>query len=284
MKIAVIGPGLLGGSFIKAVAHYLRNVEIYCYARNLSKLKQIYSHGIISYYNICYDNKLCEVDLVVLAVPILNIPGIINEISKYLTKDTIVTDLGSTKYFLHKTFNKIKKNIFTYIGSHPIAGSEKSGFKYSDKDLFKDNITIITKDKKTNNKKYLLLKSIWEKIGSKVITMEPKIHDKVLAITSHSPHLVSTLLFDFYQKVFKGKSKIKNFRNIYGSGFMDVTRLAAGHPDMWLDIIKTNKSEITNSLQKISNNIMQFTNYLETDNYDKIKTILEENKKKREKL
>ena len=189
-NILIIGCGLIGSSVLRAVHFKKLSKNIYIYEKskkNISIIKKLkIGCKVINKFNNVYINF----DLVIFCTPMSQYSKIISKINKFLTNETIVTDVGSTKELSSKNVKKqLKKNI-TWIPSHPIAGSEVSGAKYGEKNLFKNKWCILIKEKNIKKTHLSRLKSFWKKLGAKVIMMNLKEHDIIFSITSHLPHLI----------------------------------------------------------------------------------------------
>ena len=233
-NILIIGCGLIGSSVLRAVHFKKLSKNIYIYEKskkNISIIKKLkIGCKVINKFNNVYINF----DLVIFCTPMSQYSKIISKINKFLTNETIVTDVGSTKELSSKNVKKqLKKNI-TWIPSHPIAGSEVSGAKYGEKNLFKNKWCILIKEKNIKKTHLSRLKSFWKKLGAKVIMMNLKEHDIIFSITSHLPHLIAYNLVktatDFE------KRKKYNLIKYSAGGLRDFSRIAASNETMWRDV------------------------------------------------
>ena len=203
-NILIIGCGLIGSSVLRAAHAKKVSKNIYVYEqskKNISIIKKLkIGCKVINKLN----NISINFDLVIFCTPMSQYPNIVPQINKFISNKTIVTDVGSAKELSFKLVKKkLKKNI-TWIPSHPITGSEVSGAKYGDKNLFKKKWCILIKEKNINKTHLSKLKLFWKKLGSKVIVMNSKQHDIIFSITSHLPHLIAynlaTTAIDFEKK------------------------------------------------------------------------------------
>ena len=159
---------------------------------------------------------------------------IFKKIEKFISKDTIVTDVGSAKEKIQKKIKmNMRKNI-SWISSHPIAGSEVSGPKFGNENLFSNKWCVLIKDKKVNRKHMKILSKFWTKIGSNIVYMNLKEHDHIFSITSHIPHLVAYNMVKTALS-FQKKKKL-NIVKFSAGGLRDFTRTAASNEIMWKDI------------------------------------------------
>jgi len=219
---------------------------------------------------------------VIFCTPMSQYSKIILKINKFLTNETIVTDVGSTKELSTKNVKKQLKRNITWIPSHPIAGSEVSGAKHGDKNLFKKKWCILIKEKNIKKKHLSQLKSFWKKLGAKVIMMSPKEHDMVFSITSHLPHLIAYNLVktatDFE------KEKKYNLIKYSAGGLRDFSRIAASNEIMWRDVFFSNQKNIIFAINLFIKNLNFFKNDIKLKNNNKIIKKLIDTKKVRKKI
>ena len=205
-NILIIGCGLIGSSILKASIAKKVSKNIFVYEKskkNISVIKKINSKLKILDK---LDERISDVDLVILCTPMSEYERIIPYLNKFLDKKSIITDVGYTKQNVLRLKNKKLNRSLDWILSHPISGSEVSGPKFGNKNLFKKKWCIIIDDK--NKKKVKKVVRFWKKLGSKVIFMDPIEHDKIFAITSHLPHLIAYNLIKTAQDFQKKRKKI----------------------------------------------------------------------------
>ena len=190
-KILIIGCGLIGSSILRAINSRRLSKKIYVIEKskkNISKIKKIKLNcKIIKILN----NKIPNIDLVIICTPMSEYKKIIPQLNKNLNSSCLITDVGSTKRNVMKLKNKFLSKRLDWISSHPISGSEVSGPDYGNKNLFLNKWCVIIKENKQNLRKLKLLKKFWKKIGSNLISMDSVNHDKIFSITSHLPHLIA---------------------------------------------------------------------------------------------
>ena len=281
-NILIIGCGLIGSSVLRAVHFKKLSKNIYIYEKskkNISIIKKLkIGCKVINKFNNVYINF----DLVIFCTPMSQYSKIILKINKFLTNETIVTDVGSTKELSSKNVKKqLKKNI-TWIPSHPIAGSEVSGAKYGEKNLFKNKWCILIKEKNIKKTHLSRLKSFWKKLGAKVIMMNLKEHDIIFSITSHLPHLIAYNLVktatDFE------KRKKYNLIKYSAGGLRDFSRIAASNEIMWRDVFFSNQKNIIFAINLFIKNLNLFKNDIKVKNNNKIIKKLINAKKVRKKI
>ena len=281
-NILIIGCGLIGSSVLRAVHSQKISKNIYIYEKskkNILLIKKLkIGFKIINKFN----NINTNFDLVIFCTPMSQYSKIISKINKFLTNETIVTDVGSTKELSSKNVKKQLKKNTTWIPSHPIAGSEVSGAEYGEKNLFKNKWCVLIKEKNIKKIHLSRLKSFWEKLGSKVIMMNPKEHDIIFSITSHLPHLIAYNLVTTATDFEKGKKY--NLIKYSAGGLRDFSRIAASNEIMWRDIFFSNQKNIIFAINLFIKNLNLFKNYIKVKNNNKIIKKLIDTKKVRKKI
>ena len=253
-NILIIGCGLIGSSVLRASIAKKISKNIFVYEK--SKKHIFIIKKINSKIKILdkLDKRISDVDLVILCTPMSEYDGIIPYLNKFLDKKSIITDIGSTKQNVLRIKNKKLSKSLDWILSHPISGSEVSGPKFGNKNLFKNKWCIIINDK--NKKKVKKVVRFWKKLGSKVIFMDPIEHDKIFSITSHLPHLIAYNLIKTAQD-FQKKQK-KNIIKFSAGGLRDFSRTAASNEIMWRDVFFNNKKNIILAINLFIKNLNSF--------------------------
>ena len=258
-KILIIGCGLIGSSILRGSITKKISKHYFVFEKskkNIRKIKKIDNKIIILKK---LDDKLSDVDLVVLSTPMSEYEKIIPNLNKYLNKNCLITDVGSTKENILKLKNKKLSKSLDWITSHPISGSEVSGPEYGTKNLFVNKWCVVVSDK--NKIKQNKLLKFWKKLGSNVIIMDAKIHDKIFSITSHLPHLIAYNLIKTAQD-FQKKQK-KDVIKFSAGGLRDFSRIAASNEIMWRDIFFNNKRNIVSAINLFINNLNSFKKNIE---------------------
>tara|TARA_B100000700_G_scaffold317251_1_gene408315 strand:- start:279 stop:1172 length:894 start_codon:yes stop_codon:yes gene_type:complete len=253
-KILIIGCGLIGSSILRGSISKKISKKILVYEKsikNISKIKKINSKVIILKK---LDEKISDIDFVILSTPMSQYSKFIPYLNKFLNKKSIITDVGSTKLNVLSLKNKKLNKSLDWILSHPISGSEVSGPEYGSKNLFLKKWCIIINDKNKNKLKKVI--RFWKKLGSNVILMDPKEHDKIFALTSHLPHLIAYNLIKTAQD-FQKKQK-KNVIKFSAGGLRDFSRIAASNEIMWRDIFFNNKKNMISVINIFLRNLNSF--------------------------
>ena len=242
-RVAVIGVGFMGGSFAlacrEAIGCEVFGIDINPQAVEKGKQLGVIQEGSTDLKSV----RLFEPDLVMLATPVRTFLPIAEVIKDHISKECVVSDLGSVKGRLVYRLEEILGERF--VGGHPIAGTEKAGVENSLKDLFRGKRFILTPTEKTHGEAKEKIKDLWTKIGSLVEEMDPYVHDFVFGVVSHLPHAVAFALMDAVDRLSK---EIDLFR-YPGGGFRDFTRIAGSDPVMWRDIFLENSQEVVKAIE-----------------------------------
>ena len=244
-KIAVIGLGLIGCSWVKALKIAKSVGTVSGFDRNLDSMQKALQVGLIDDYSLDIHSVVEGADLVIVSVPILAVGEVLKQIKNSLTDKTILTDVGSVKGNIAKDVTAVLGEDFDrFVLGHPIAGSERSGVAAADEHLFKNHKIILTPEKRTSANALDMVTDAWKVTGGKVELMSVQHHDEVLAATSHLPHLLAYSLVDTL-----ANDEVNNdIFNYAAGGFRDFTRIASSSPIMWRDIFVGNKDEVLKAL------------------------------------
>lgn len=256
-KITIIGLGLIGGSLALAIKEKKLAKEIVGVSRRKSTVRRAAKEKIVDFATLDLKEGVRDSDFVIIAAPVLKIVKIAGIIAPFLKKGAIVTDAGSTKKYIVKGIEKIRLKGAYFAGSHPVAGSEKSGIKSADKDLFKGACCIITETSNTNKKALGKIKRFWKALEMKVITMPLDRHDRLLSKISHLPHAVSVSLVNS-----AGRKDI----GLAAGGFRDATRIASGEPGLWKDIFLTNRENLIKDIKVFEKELSRIETALKNNN------------------
>ncbi len=274
-KVTVIGTGLLGSSICLAVSRALTGVKTAAFthrpstrakARQLKVADEIFDDMRAS---------VADADIVILATPISTFEGIFRQIADALPAGAIVTDVGSTKIRPHQWAAKHLPETVSYIGSHPIAGSEQRGIEFGRDDLFYRALCVLTTTKTTNKKSLRLLKDFWSALGCVVKVMPPAEHDRIFANVSHLPHITAVALVNA-----SSPEELK----LAGKGFMDSSRIASGPANIWADVLLTNEKNISRGIDRLTGEFAKLKKAIRSGDRKKIEKLLEAAKAKRGKL
>ncbi len=275
--LCVIGLGLIGASLVQAVhnANQRRSTplvgKITAMDTNATSIKDAINAGVIADGSTQIGEAVKGADIVVIAVPVKAMASVMSALKDAmdagkLAKDCLISDVGSTKQSVATLADEIFGAHHHFIGGHPIAGAENSGFHARNGELFVQHKLILCPTDSTDLAQLAKLRQLWQGVGADVIEMDAKRHDEILAYTSHLPHL---LAFSLTHQLASHDDNLDIFRYAAG-GFRDFSRIAASHPVMWHDIFIANKSALLNSLDEFQQHLNEFKEIIETQNSQKL--------------
>ncbi len=277
-KVTIIGVGLIGASLAMAMRKASVAEKIVGGGRSEENLRRARQRGIIDSYSTSLEDAVDSSELVVLASPVGTFREIIKKIGDRLKEGTVVTDVGSVKGSLVAELETMLPEGRFFVGAHPIAGSDRSGLDYAHSELFRNSVTIITPTENTDPDATERVVSLWKAIGARVVLMSPSEHDRVLALTSHLPHVVSYALVNTVEGI--------NSRYIEytGGGFRDTTRIASSSPELWTDILLSNRDNVLEMMEIFRERLDEIETALRDKDAAALLALLERAKKLREEI
>jgi prephenate dehydrogenase len=238
-RLAIVGLGLLGGSVAKAVRAESLALEIVGIGRNPARLAPALSEGAVDVITTDLELGLSGADMVVLATPVATLERQMPVVWQAAPPQALITDVGSTKAAIVRVAEELCIRFpLGFVGSHPMAGSNLSGFGVARADLFRGATIILTPTDRTAPDAVKRVTEFWEAIGGRVVTMDPVIHDRAVAAISHLPHLVADALVSAVARM------DPQFFEIAARGFKDTTRIAASSPSVWREIFEENREAL----------------------------------------
>ncbi len=244
-RVAVVGVGLIGGSFALALKEAKACGHVVGVGRSPANLKLALSRGVID--SISTDPALAAegADLVLVASPVGQFEKIFRAVAASLKPDAVLTDAGSTKRDVVAAARKaLKKKIGQFVPAHPIAGAEKSGAAAANAELFRGRRVVITPMKENAAAAVEKVNQAWSTCGARTSQMTPEQHDAVFAAVSHLPHLLAYALVHEVN----GRKNAAELFSFAAGGFRDFTRIASSHPEMWRDICVANADKLSAEL------------------------------------
>ncbi len=275
-NISIIGLGLIGGSIAKGLKKTDPDILISAYDK-YEVLEKALDESVIDIALSSMDEAL-KSKLIFLCLPVEQSISALKKLAPHLKKEQILTDVGSVKHIFHKTWNEISSEGI-YIGGHPMTGKEKNGYENSDPLLFQNSVYVLTREHDESDLDENLLRIV-KNLGARVSIMEPVVHDLIMARVSHMPQLLSISLIN---SVANGNSSF-NLLDFAAGGFRDMTRIASSSFEMWESILKYNRKETINALERYIEEISRLKNYLEIDNYRKIHEAFNEARMSRDEI
>jgi cyclohexadieny/prephenate dehydrogenase len=283
-SVLIIGVGLIGSSLARAIREHGLAGKIYGLDTSSTNLEKCNELAILSEGADLIDCFSEQFDLILICSPLSTYKSIFASLNSYITQDTLVTDVGSTKMSVIRDFKEtVTNNYIQFLPSHPIAGLEKSGAEFGFSQLFVNRFCIITPINNTNNA-INVIKQFWTAIGMKIEIMDAEHHDKVLAMTSHIPQLIAYSIVSTATELEKAlKDEVIKYS---AAGFRDFTRLAGSDPIMWRDVYSLNKNAVLEMLSKFTKDLSTLQKAIQDDdlsfleetfrNTRKVRKIIEE--------
>lgn len=275
--VAIIGLGLIGGSLAKAIKQRGMADRIIGYGRSAERLARAQGLGLIDRYSVTLEQGLGEADLIVIGTPVRIICQQLLEITPFLRHGAVVTDVGSVKSPIVKTAESAMPATAHFVGGHPIAGTENSGFESALDDLFENRICVLTPTGQTDREACSRLERFWNMIGSRVVHMDVKTHDIIFGAVSHLPHMVAFALVNAVVAL-QGAYPNSNILQYSAGGFKDFTRIAASDPVMWRDIAIMNKENILHALDYFEDALAALRKAVSTEDERTIEMLLQKSR------
>lgn len=274
-EIAIIGPGLIGGSMGAAIRGRKLAKNVVGIGRRDISLKKALKAGAIDRATTHLQEGTKNADLVVLATPVSTFGRIAEDLKKFLRSGAILTEVGSTKESVIQAVQEhfSERRDVSFIPTHPMAGSEKGGPENSRADLFEDAACIFTLLEGTPKDHKDKLEKMWEKLGANVHFMSPRQHDILVGRISHLPHLAAAALINTIEGV-DGK--------FAGGGLLDTTRIASGDPELWKSICKSNPEKIISALDAFSASLLKAREMIADEDFEALGDWLAAAKEKRD--
>lgn len=267
----IIGLGLIGGSIAKAIRKYHPDTVIYGYNRSPENIRFAVDDRVIDYAMQDVTDHIEESDYIFLCAPVgINIENI-KKILPHLSKDCILTDVGSVKGDIHKEIERLGL-ADRFIGGHPMAGSEKTGYAHSSERLLENAYYILTPGSSLPENRYEEFFRFIQSLHALPVRSDDKKHDYATAAVSHVPHLIAATLV---RLVSENDFPDQFMKLIAAGGFKDITRIASSSPTMWEHICRSNQKNILILLEKYINQLENLSNDLQSQNFQKIYELFE---------
>jgi prephenate dehydrogenase len=257
MRLAVIGVGLIGGSFALALKQAGKVSHVVGVGRNRANLEVAQQRGAID--NIAPDARAAarSADVVLVAAPVAQFPSIFSQLKDC---EALITDGGSTKRDVIAAARKaLGKRIAQFVPAHPVAGAEKSGAAAASAELFRNRRVVLTPLPENPSASVDRVQQLWEACGARITRLAPDEHDAVLAAVSHLPHVLAfALVHDI-----AARANAEQLFSYAAGGFRDFTRIASSHPEMWRDICVANRDRLLDELKRYGAKLGQLEKLLQ---------------------
>jgi prephenate dehydrogenase len=273
LNLGVVGTGLIGGSI--ALAGSRAGYRVTFYEPASSPVETLLSGAVRA---AGLDELASSSDLIFIATPVSSIASVAERLAPCVKTGAIVSDVASVKGPVFNHLSKIFKGRCCYIPSHPMAGSEKSGLEAARVNLFENAVTIISPDLCQDKAVLERLTEFWREVGSIPLFVDVPTHDRLVAAVSHLPHLLAAILM---MHVAEFASDGLAF---VGNGFRDSTRIAAGSPELWKEILLANRSDLLTNLYRFRDTLNETIGVLEANDVKSLQAFLDAAKRSRDKL
>ena len=274
-NVAIVGVGLIGGSIGQALRKRDLAERIIGIGRRQVSLRIARRVGAVTNTTIDLAKGVAEAELVIVCTPVGRIVEDVRTAARHCPVGALITDVGSTKQAIVEALDQGLAGDCRFLGGHPLAGSEKTGPGHAKAGLFDGRIAVITPTKNTKAEDFDLLGRLWEALGSVVIKMTAEEHDRALAVTSHLPHLAAAAL---------AATVPEPYFRLTGTGLLDTTRLAAGNPQLWLEIIAMNRENVLGALEQYGGRLAAVHAAIRDGDQAKLEQFLTTAKKNRDAL
>lgn len=260
-KITIIGLGLIGGSLARALKERLGINHITAINRSAESIEKALADGTIIRGFTEIDDCIFESDIIFICTPVKRAIEYINVLTGKVRPDCIITDVGSTKEEIVNYINSMPAPP-CFIGGHPMAGTEKTGYSVSFSHLFENAYYILSPSKTTNENSIELMTQIINGIGAIPVVLDAREHDIVTGAISHVPHIIASSLVNMVKGMETPDSKMQL---LAAGGFKDITRIASSSPEMWENIVLSNKKQIRGILDNFVESLNKFKESIEND-------------------
>lgn len=269
-KIGFVGFGLIGGSIARAMRISCPHIQIHVYTRRKNPdLEAGVQEGVINRLLYEIDDNFSDFDIIFLCAPVLTNIEMLHKLKPLIHENCIITDVGSVKGNIHEEAARLgmQKN---FIGGHPMAGSEKTGYANSSASLLKNCYYLLTPTGQTEETNLNRLKEVLSCTESNFVILDPELHDVITAAISHVPHIVAAALVNMVQNNDDENEYMKSFA---AGGFKDITRIASSSPEMWESICLSNKNSICALLDQLNTILHEIQTAIEEEDGEAVRTF-----------
>lgn len=278
-KVTMIGMGLLGGSLGLALKRRGLGDRVVGYVRRSQSIRECEEAGAVDRATLDLAEAVTDADLVVFCTPLAQMAPLGRQLGSCLKRGAVVTDVGSVKTTVVRDLERlIRRAGGHFVGSHPMAGSERNGVRSAVPHLFVDATCVVTPTVRSNHDAVHAVERMWRSVGGKPLRMSPKLHDQLVSRSSHLPHIVAAELANFVLS----PSHPKEQAILCATGFRDTTRIACSSVEMWRDIVLANRTFLGRALDRFITDLEKLRQALRTENEAAISTFLRSARQRRQ--
>lgn len=259
-RLALIGCGLMGGSFALAVRQAGLAAGVRGYSRSESSALRARNLGIVDEVAASPAEAVRQADLVLLAVPVASTRATLEALMPGLEPDALVMDVGSTKADVVQAARQaLGPRLGQFVPAHPICGKEVAGIEHADAQLYRGQQVILTPLSENSPARIEQARALWAALTCQVRLMDPDTHDRALAAISHFPHLMAFAFMGSLMKQPEGE----RYLAVAGPGFRDTTRIAGGDPELWTDVLMANAKEVLMQSRRLHESLSELEKLIE---------------------
>ena len=274
-KVAILGVGLIGGSIGLGLRHRHLAQRVVGHGTNLDELRVAQERGAVDETTPSLKVAVADCDLAVVCTPVASVSQLVERALPHLPKRAVITDVASTKLSIVQAIEQLAETPVPFVGGHPLAGSEQSGPTAANEALFAGRQVILTPTQRTSPEALAEVSKLWEGLGALVTSLSPEEHDRIVAGTSHLPHLLASLL--------AGKTT-DDERKFAATGWADTTRIAAGDPQLWQEILLDNRVALLQQIDEFQALLFRTRQALQNQDLDELTRMLQQGKQNRDAL
>jgi len=278
-KITIVGVGLLGGSLGLAIKKRGLADEVAGYVRRAASIAECEKAKAVDVCTRDLQEAVADADLIVLCTPLAQMLPLLKEMRPAIKRGAIITDVGSVKATVVKELESpAAKSGAAFVGSHPMAGAEKTGVSAARADLFANAVCVVTSTKRSPQAAVKKVEEFWKAVGARVHRLAPELHDELVSRSSHLPHVAAVALANLVLDPRHPKSQPM----LCATGFRDTTRIASGSPEMWRDIAMANRKNLSKALDDYIRDLKKFQSLLKKGDEKAAEKIFQSGKQRRD--
>lgn len=279
-KVTLVGVGLLGGSLGLAIKQRRLAAKVDGYVRRSISIGECEKLGVVDHATRDIKRAVENADLVILCTPLSQMRELTVQMLPALKKGAVVTDVGSVKESVVEELEPLVAGVGAqFVGSHPMAGGEKTGVSAARADLFVNSVCLITPTPRSQKDAVRQVEEFWKTLGARLLKLAPSLHDDLVSRASHLPHVVAAELANYVLSPAHPKEQAI----VCANGFRDTTRVASGSPEMWRDIALANRKNLGRVLGVFIEDLQEFRLALENEDVKAIEEFFEKAKQRRDK-
>jgi prephenate dehydrogenase len=278
-KISFVGLGLMGGSLALAVRQAQLALAVHAYVRRDAAVEEAKKLKVADVVSTNLNEAVLNADLIVLCTPLSQMRALVEQMRPCLKPGAIITDVGSVKGSIVQELEPIAHAAKAFfVGSHPMAGSERMGLAAARADLYRSAICLVTPGANATIEAICAVQNFWKAVGASPVRMSPELHDDLVSRSSHLPHVVAAELANYVLSPAHPKEQAL----VCANGFRDTTRIASGSPEMWRDIAMANRKNLSRVLGVFIEDLQEFQLALERDDVKTVEEFFTKAKQRRD--